>query len=608
MSGQREREGHVGMIQRPSPGLVRPVIMIFLTSVLMTAGLVLYAAQMQNEAALAQSVRSAQSLIDVRMRILRRVLTDHARWNEDAVANLLVSYDQAWADYNLGQEFLTNHDLSAVVVVGADGGIIYGWADGRRRLDFDLGVFGPGLQPMLDEVRAASAGTPAVSTSPLTFGQDVPHLVGVGRLVDPGSGVPGGDAAVLIVARRLDSRLITDLAESYGLHQLATVPASRTLDPPFLLLRDKTGRPVTYLDWTLTLPGRRLVMEVLPIILAAQALMGGLLYVFMARARRVAGGIVADRERIAQQADALRIREAELRAILDSVGEGILTIDAAGRIVGSNPKGREILLLPAVDGGEIRFADRLAEPSSADRILERALDVGEDITVQATRTGGAPFEAEISVTAIGDSDLRVVVLRDVTERRRAQQTLDLLATGMMLVDGSGRLLLANRSAERLIETGEVIGLSRGIVTAARENGLFSRAIALACGDRPSSSVVQLLRPDGRRPIAALVSPIDDRERAGAACSIFLRDPEIRWGVSAAALAALFGLTPAEARVVVELVAGKGLQEMANEFDLSINTVRNQLKQVYRKTSTSRQSELVSLVLAGPAFQPEAPDR
>lgn len=596
------------MIPRPSPGLVRPVILIFLTSVLMTAGLVLYAARMQNEAALEQSIRSAQSLVDVRMRILRRVLTDHARWNEDAVANLLVSYDQAWADYNLGQEFLTNHDLSAVVVLGGDGRVIYGWADGRRRVDFDLGVFGPGLQPMLDEARAAAAGAPAVSTSPLTFGQDVPHLVGVGRLVDPGSGVPGGDAALLIVARRLDSRLITDLAESYGLHQLATVPASRTLDPPFLLLRDKTGRPVTYLDWTLTLPGRRLVMEVLPIILAAQMVMGGLLYVFMARARRVAGGIAADRERIAEQAAALSVREAELRAILDGVGEGILTIDAAGRIVGSNPKGREILLLPETPAGENRFAERLADPDAADRILDRALEAGEDMPVQAVRTDGAAFEAEISVAAIGGSGLRVVVLRDVTERRRAQQTLDLLATGMMLVDGSGRLLLANRSAERLIETGEVIRLTGGLVTAARENDRLSRAIALACGEKPTSSVVQLLRPDGRRPIAALVSPIDDKDRTGTACSIFLRDPEIRWGASAGALAALFGLTPAEARVVVELVAGKGLQEMATEFDLSINTVRNQLKQVYRKTATSRQSELVSLILAGPAFQPEAPDR
>ena len=34
--------------------------------------------------------------------------------------------------------------------------------------------------------------------------------------------------------------------------------------------------------------------------------------------------------------------------------------------------------------------------------------------------------------------------------------------------------------------------------------------------------------------------------------------------------------------------------------MSIHTVRSQLKQIFRKTSTNRQAELVKLLLTGPA--------
>ena len=60
----------------------------------------------------------------------------------------------------------------------------------------------------------------------------------------------------------------------------------------------------------------------------------------------------------------------------------------------------------------------------------------------------------------------------------------------------------------------------------------------------------------------------------------------------------------EARVVVELVKGKRPQEVADELKVSLNTVRNQLKQIFSKTNTGRQSELISLVLSSAAFVSE----
>jgi DNA-binding CsgD family transcriptional regulator len=58
---------------------------------------------------------------------------------------------------------------------------------------------------------------------------------------------------------------------------------------------------------------------------------------------------------------------------------------------------------------------------------------------------------------------------------------------------------------------------------------------------------------------------------------------------------LLGLTPAEARVAALVGCGRSPREAAAEMGTSEGTVRNQLKQVFSKTETSRQTELIQLV-------------
>ncbi|MEY2666081.1 MAG: hypothetical protein RLZZ384_252 [Pseudomonadota bacterium] len=58
---------------------------------------------------------------------------------------------------------------------------------------------------------------------------------------------------------------------------------------------------------------------------------------------------------------------------------------------------------------------------------------------------------------------------------------------------------------------------------------------------------------------------------------------------------LYGLSPAELRVANALLAGKSPGDYANEVGLTLNTVRSQLKNLFSKTNTCRQSELVALL-------------
>jgi DNA-binding CsgD family transcriptional regulator len=65
---------------------------------------------------------------------------------------------------------------------------------------------------------------------------------------------------------------------------------------------------------------------------------------------------------------------------------------------------------------------------------------------------------------------------------------------------------------------------------------------------------------------------------------------------AAFLKSRFDLTPAEARIVLRLVAGDSLQSAAKALGVTYGTVRTHLKAVFQKTGTCRQAELVIVVI------------
>jgi DNA-binding CsgD family transcriptional regulator len=70
----------------------------------------------------------------------------------------------------------------------------------------------------------------------------------------------------------------------------------------------------------------------------------------------------------------------------------------------------------------------------------------------------------------------------------------------------------------------------------------------------------------------------------------------RPGPSAAILAKTFRLTPSEAKVACIIARGAPPDIAARELKISRETARNQLKAVFAKADTHRQSELVALLL------------
>ena len=80
----------------------------------------------------------------------------------------------------------------------------------------------------------------------------------------------------------------------------------------------------------------------------------------------------------------------------------------------------------------------------------------------------------------------------------------------------------------------------------------------------------------------------------------MRDSETTGRTPLRVLADAYGLTVSEARLLSALMDGKRLEDAATELRVSVNTVKTHLQNIFRKTETRRQSELLSLVLTGPA--------
>ncbi|MBM7332066.1 MAG: helix-turn-helix transcriptional regulator [Alcanivorax sp.] len=113
---------------------------------------------------------------------------------------------------------------------------------------------------------------------------------------------------------------------------------------------------------------------------------------------------------------------------------------------------------------------------------------------------------------------------------------------------------------------------------------------------------------GQRPLVCVVSPLaPEVARAllpdGGRALIYFHLPEQEGRVDESQLAALFDLTPAEARVARGVAEGLDLDALARARGVSVQTVRAQLKAVFRKTGTSRQNELAARILKSPALRP-----
>jgi DNA-binding CsgD family transcriptional regulator len=77
--------------------------------------------------------------------------------------------------------------------------------------------------------------------------------------------------------------------------------------------------------------------------------------------------------------------------------------------------------------------------------------------------------------------------------------------------------------------------------------------------------------------------------------MILSDLERRCAPDMRLLSRAFGLSPAETRLAALIATGFSIERAVEELGIARETVRNQLKAIFAKTDTHRQSELVALL-------------
>ena len=575
----------------------------------------------QNRVALDDSERLVRALMSSEAKLMAARAKDYAWW-DDAVTNLLIDFDQTWAAGNIGWYLTDNVGVTQTVVLSGDNRVIYAQRDGQ---DFESptleSVDGTALVPLARAARGPRAHATARdgTTEPVPvsgFVQVGDHIWAVGASVITNEGeddsptVPD-ENATLLLAKQIDGDLLAELADNYGLTNL------RLLDPgvgggnALLPVMGFNGDPVGHLTWEPDLPGSALLSQLVPAAAAGALLTLGLLLAFIRHSSRVVMEVERSARLVERKNALLGERERELRTLVDNVADGIITADDEGRVLSLNPSATRILGWPEADVQGRRALDVLlgSDTETADWLGRLQRMAGQ--TVTGRRRDGSQFQMELSVgtAADGAAGRTVIALRDVTERSRAQATLNLLATPMLVLNGDMRPLLANASASQLLAGGDGLSLVDDVVQLWQQSemGHFRALVdaALGRGEKPArdTGIMTVSRPSGRQPLALLVTAMrsSDASEESPMAVVFLRDPEHRWEVPAQVLQELYDLTPAESRVAIELVNGSSPKEVARTFNVSVNTVRNQIKQTYRKTGTSRQAQLVALMLTTAAL-------
>lgn len=189
--------------------------------------------------------------------------------------------------------------------------------------------------------------------------------------------------------------------------------------------------------------------------------------------------------------------------------------------------------------------------------------------------------------------------------------LDQLVIGLVLVDRNEHVIYSNPVARLALKSHPAVNMRGKRITATDVESAralsnhISRAVNRA-HDTVSErgGIIGLRHADSDYPLVMLITPVTDLKQAfrlddeSAAVAIFISDPQHMQAIDPDALQEIYNLSRAEAEVAVALANGMNMKDISAAKEVSLETVRSQLKSVYRKTGTNGQSDLIRLLLKG----------
>jgi len=259
----------------------------------------------------------------------------------------------------------------------------------------------------------------------------------------------------------------------------------------------------------------------------------------------------------------------------------------------------------------IRWATHDREPGADALLTTSVAAAGGVITVTTLfrRISGS------AMVGVRDASMRMLPMvqgffrlwslraRALAANRGLTAALNSSDVATLLVNASGNVVFANAAAERMLAAGDGLRRSGTLLAGWRLNDTMRLQASIEHvahgGDHASmpSPVVALSRTSGR-PLLAAIVPSDRSETApeDAAAIVHVFDPDHDLEPLLAPVCRLYGLSPVESRLASLLARGAALAEAATQMRVQEQTARSYLKQVFLKTDTNRQAQLVWLML------------
>ena len=204
-----------------------------------------------------------------------------------------------------------------------------------------------------------------------------------------------------------------------------------------------------------------------------------------------------------------------------------------------------------------------------------------------------------------------------SERTAFHTALEAAAVTVVALGADGHILAASPSAEALLSRAAVVVRRGGKLNAVdpKRNStlqlLINRAaraggvdlIELGGQSVQPGGAMLLPQAGGQLALQVQVLPVRAQSAiwiANPAVLVFIGDPGATPPGRSHILKDLYQLTPTEARLTDLFLQGLELKQASDELKLTYENTRFHLKQIFRKTNTTRQTQLLRLLLAIPA--------
>ncbi len=183
-----------------------------------------------------------------------------------------------------------------------------------------------------------------------------------------------------------------------------------------------------------------------------------------------------------------------------------------------------------------------------------------------------------------------------------------LSIATVLIDENGQILEENVFAKEILESGDGLKIVGGRLEASypSDNRELRRLIKDAFankrgeGEHTLPEAMSVTRPSGEVSLGVVVESIPSTAWAEGkgqpAAVVYIRDAVGKSQASNEVAKKLFGLTPAETALSVQLANGLSLEEAAEALNIRRNTARAHLRAIFSKTGVRRQTELVRIFL------------